>query len=404
MSTSITAVLNEIKALTSMNLLYGKSLQQNKLKFVSDVSCLPAGPHSVALEYAESVHWVMEKEAASSDMFLENLISRMSISNAAEESEAQQHWLNDDKSLVFFEFNCANTPSLDKVEMIVRKAYRVGGVVTVSIYYNGSFYLMINEADGHPLLDSKFPDISVRGQGHLIQLYPFGLSSWPNVRCMSIWKIGEEEGSSQQSMIDGDDNDNSTSDESQDDEVHKSSSRKDGNDLTEVELDSLLTQDHGSMNIEQGETSEDELEDLQFTSSCESSDEHDSLNGEDDNLAAFPGIEGLRKCSVASIDEDELHLPEMSRVIGSALDVIDDVMLDISNAYDVACHTLNHSDDSSTNEKSQLLSTRSEPSRAKKLSILQKKLDAINKKMLENGETEQKPAWDESNGRPIKER
>ncbi len=83
--------------------------------------------------------------------------------------------------------------ALGNVNLLTAKTYNPNGVILMSMYYGGNWYLALDDGDDFPLLDSKFPDLSSKGHGYNIQCYPAGVSGWPQLRKMSIWRIGGDE-------------------------------------------------------------------------------------------------------------------------------------------------------------------------------------------------------------------
>ena len=47
---------------------------------------------------------------------------------------------------------------------------------------------MLDGDQEHPLLDSRFPDVSGKGRGYQIQALTNGLADWPELRKVSIWQ------------------------------------------------------------------------------------------------------------------------------------------------------------------------------------------------------------------------
>mmetsp|Transcript_257 Transcript_257/g.401 ORF Transcript_257/g.401 Transcript_257/m.401 type:complete len:219 (-) Transcript_257:226-882(-) len=80
--------------------------------------------------------------------------------------------------------------ALGNVELFAAKIYNPSGVVSMPMYYGGNWHLALEDGDDFPLLDSKFPDLSSKGHGYNIQCYPAGIPGWPQLRKMSIWRIG----------------------------------------------------------------------------------------------------------------------------------------------------------------------------------------------------------------------
>jgi len=167
-------------------------VQQKKLKFVSDINSLPSTNKFFApLEYASKSLLYMETEAAGAEGYLRNLVSK--------EHGNRKHWLESDQNITnsFFEFNCIHDRDLKEklqdVELITTKSYNPNGVVSIAVYHDGCWYLTVNEGNDHPLLDSKFPDISTKGQGYHIQSYPRGLQHWRQLRKVSVWRASRVE-------------------------------------------------------------------------------------------------------------------------------------------------------------------------------------------------------------------
>jgi hypothetical protein len=160
-------------------------LQQSKLKFAGDASNIRSPCYASSFEYASVAATVMEEEVLSSESFLQSIVKRESYDTAI----LEDHWLESDQNACVFEFSCIQTSLMENVEMIATKAYR-GGVVSTSIYHNGSFFLILNDgAKEHQLLDSTFPDCSKRSGKTLVQSYPSGLSRWQELRQMSLWRL-----------------------------------------------------------------------------------------------------------------------------------------------------------------------------------------------------------------------
>jgi len=65
--------------------------------------------------------------------------------------------------------------------------------MTISIYFEGSWRLVLEETSGeNPLLDSKFPDLSTKSNGCQLKTYPRGHKSWTELRSLSVWQAEEE--------------------------------------------------------------------------------------------------------------------------------------------------------------------------------------------------------------------
>jgi hypothetical protein len=63
------------------------------------------------------------------------------------------------------------------------KNYNPQGVVTVTIYFKGTYYVMLTEGESEqPLLDSRFPDVSEKGRGYQLRSYAEGVDGWRELR------------------------------------------------------------------------------------------------------------------------------------------------------------------------------------------------------------------------------
>ena len=159
-------------------------LQQRKLALLSDIDSLSScSLFAPVLDYATNIQSLMEGQASGSEIYLRNLM------------ENGNEWLEVGDNESFFEFACfddGNSP-LHNVEMIATKTYTSSGVITVSIYYGGNWYLVLSEGDYFPLVDTRFPSISrVGASGYNIQYYPNGIGGWSQLRSFTIWRTHEE--------------------------------------------------------------------------------------------------------------------------------------------------------------------------------------------------------------------
>lgn len=156
-------------------------IQQSKLKYVSDITSLPsASLFAEAMEHASEKQLTMQSLAADSRTHLEDLLHSTSA--------RQYSWLEDETKSTFFKFACCDkTNILDNIELLAVKSYNPSGIISISFYYSGSWYLVLDEGgDDLPLLDSTFPDISNRGSSYVIQNSPTGVDGWNELRQMSI--------------------------------------------------------------------------------------------------------------------------------------------------------------------------------------------------------------------------
>jgi hypothetical protein len=98
-------------------------------------------------------------------------------------------WLEGDPANSFFEFkttpDSATAKTFENVEMVVSKCYYATGIITITIVFQHTVYVCVQENNGeNPLLDSKFPDVSGKGRGYQLQAYTEGteLAAWPQLR------------------------------------------------------------------------------------------------------------------------------------------------------------------------------------------------------------------------------
>jgi len=183
--------LPAIKSLQDIpNVIREMRLAQHKLEFVGDVSSLPASNKFVKpMQCLTLMSKHMEEEAVSCEDYLHEIMTQADVGREG------NHWLEDDDTTCFFEFACDNdvssptTETLEAVELVCSKVYNASGVITISIYHQGTFYLQLEEMSGEfPLLDSKFPDLSKKRGGRHIKTYPRGREGWPGLRSVSIWQ------------------------------------------------------------------------------------------------------------------------------------------------------------------------------------------------------------------------
>jgi hypothetical protein len=167
----------------------GMRLAQHKLEFVGDVSSLPAYKFIKPMQYSTNITKCMEREAASCEEYLCEIMSQADV------DEEGKHWLEDDATTCFFEFACerdAASPSLETleaVELVCNKVYNASGVISITIYHKGRWYLMFEETSGEiALLDSKFPDLSTKINGCQLKTYPRGIESWYELRSLLLWQ------------------------------------------------------------------------------------------------------------------------------------------------------------------------------------------------------------------------
>jgi len=169
-------------------------MQQSRLEFLCDVSQMPTrSPFVKPLEFAMKVAPVMEAEVIGAEGVLNNLVERLSSMGLG---DSISQWLEGDPNQSFFEFQFAGDRESEiahkDVEIMCSKCYDPNGLVTISIYFGGVYYLALQEGGGEqPLLDSKFPNVSGKGRGYQIRAYSEGVEDWKQLRKVSIWQTAE---------------------------------------------------------------------------------------------------------------------------------------------------------------------------------------------------------------------
>jgi len=102
------------------------------------------------------------------------------------ENISQCSWIDGE---TYFELVGDLDSSFDEVQCICSKLY-TRGLVLVTIYFEGVFYVKIENGDGNqPLLDVTFPDVSREGHGATLATYDddefVGIGNW---RKLSLWE------------------------------------------------------------------------------------------------------------------------------------------------------------------------------------------------------------------------
>ena len=163
-------------------------LSQHKLEYVGDDSSLPVSNKFVKpMQYSTHITECMKEEAVQcSELYLSQIMSQ------ADANKEGKHWLEDDANTCFFEFACSHdapSQALETLELVCNKVYNASGVITISIYHDGNWYLVLEETGGeYPLLDSRFPDLSRKRIGCQLKTYPRGNKSWAELRSLSLWR------------------------------------------------------------------------------------------------------------------------------------------------------------------------------------------------------------------------
>ncbi|CAM9275990.1 unnamed protein product, partial [Choristocarpus tenellus] len=102
-------------------------------------------------------------------------------------------WFEGDSMQSFFEFQTARDAEAEvafqEVDLVATKSYSARGVVTIGIWFDGMFYVVLAEGgEENPLLDSRFPDVSSKGRGYQIRAMTEGPDGWEQLRKVSVWQ------------------------------------------------------------------------------------------------------------------------------------------------------------------------------------------------------------------------
>lgn len=181
-------------------------VQHSKMKFLCDVRWLPRSNHfTSALFDAARISSLMEKEVMKHEQVLASLNELMILPSRTNNSEDGTisssdlpqttgilDWL--DRQRTIFEFHVAPDKVSKKIysniDIIATKKYNPCGVISISIYCAGKFYLTLSDLQGKEqrLLDSRFPNVAAKGKGFKLHSYPKGVDDWPQLRNLSIWE------------------------------------------------------------------------------------------------------------------------------------------------------------------------------------------------------------------------
>ncbi|CAM9565693.1 unnamed protein product, partial [Discosporangium mesarthrocarpum] len=168
-------------------------MQQSKLDFMCDVSQqMPSkSPFTKPLSCMQQLLPIMEQEVADSEEVLADLLDKLA-GMGLEDSVAS--WFEGDSMQSFFEFQqTAQVPQVDDpfsgVDLVATKSYSARGVVTIGMWFEGTFYTILAEgSEEQPLLDSRFPDVSAKGRGYQIRSVSEGPEGWARLRKVSVWQ------------------------------------------------------------------------------------------------------------------------------------------------------------------------------------------------------------------------
>jgi hypothetical protein len=148
--------------------------QQHRLLFLCHTTEMPTDSiYTAPLEYLTHIGNLAEQEI-------------MKVSAAIEALQVD----DEDPETFLFEFETVpqSRTILDQcqVDCIATKSYRASGVIVMTVYFRGTFYVSLSSGGNDVgLLDSKFPSI-VQEQSYKIKTYPSGITGWKELRKQSL--------------------------------------------------------------------------------------------------------------------------------------------------------------------------------------------------------------------------
>ncbi|KAG6598075.1 uncharacterized protein IUM83_09347 [Phytophthora cinnamomi] len=153
--------------------------QQASLQYLCEWKAMPAtSQYSAPLETLYDVYDFIGAELSSERI-------ERKLMKAAEEHS----WVDgddDSNSRTFFELQSGGYECFDGIDIVASKTF-VRGLVLLVIYYQRSFYVVLQAADGEqPLLDVRFPDLSAHLQGIHLQTYRDDDCS--NMKKLTLWQ------------------------------------------------------------------------------------------------------------------------------------------------------------------------------------------------------------------------
>lgn len=166
-------------------------MQQSRLEFLCDVAAMPSrSPYAKPMEAMMRLMPYMEAEIHKAEDVLGKLVERLSAMGLG---DSITQWLEGEAGQSFFEFQLSQDREMEKqfknIELLASKCYHPSGVVLVTIFFAGTFYVVLADATGEqPLLDSRFPDVSTKGRGYQVTAYSEGAPNWPQLRKVSVWQ------------------------------------------------------------------------------------------------------------------------------------------------------------------------------------------------------------------------
>lgn len=151
--------------------------QQGSLQYLCEWKAMAAtSPYSVPLETLYDVFDFIGAELGSERMEKKLVKAASEFAWVDEDSDAKN----------FFELQSGGYECFDDVDFVASKTF-VRGLVLLVIYYQRSFYVVLQEGEGEqPLLDVRFPDLSAHLQG--IHLKTYRDDDCTNMKKITLWQ------------------------------------------------------------------------------------------------------------------------------------------------------------------------------------------------------------------------
>eukprot|EP00957_Ditylum_brightwellii_P169487 12900156-Ditylum_brightwellii.AAC.1 len=124
----------------------------------------------------------------SAQKFIVSELTSDKMSKKLKKSREYNPWLDDERNS-YFELVGDISSLVEGVQCMCSKIY-ARGLIFITIYFEGVFYVTVEDGDGdQPLLDVQFPDVSEDLEGLTLALYDsddkIGKGIW---RKLSIWQ------------------------------------------------------------------------------------------------------------------------------------------------------------------------------------------------------------------------
>jgi len=152
--------------------------QQGRLAYWFEIQKIPDGlPFSQPMKHFAMACSFIEEELSKS----ENTLAKVSQFH---KSRGIDPWVDQENGKQFFELETSGKqPHYSEVEFMASKTY-YHGVVVITIYFGGSFYVTLSPSVGdQPLLDMSFPDVESRARA--LQLFTY---THPEFKKFMLWE------------------------------------------------------------------------------------------------------------------------------------------------------------------------------------------------------------------------